>query len=494
MIRHIFLNKTNSIIKGNKSNLGLNPIMKLNYGKNISRGLIYFDTSKIEEMVKNCEINLDKASFTLKMTNCMSIDSVPYEKIILSNIQGETKRASSFDLILYKLPQSFDAGRGYDFFSDFWITDKKSYSEDASNWYFSKNGLVWESDKNKVNLEENNINWSTIIHDKNLEGGIYSSKYINEQYELFKNGKDSIILSEQHFDFGAENLSMDITPYITDIINNDMPNYGLCLSFAPNIENISDEINHYVGFFTDNTNTFYHPYVEINSNEYINDSRNNFINGIPNKLYFYVSIDGKPYNLDKMPTCTINNVDYPTVQEGYGIYYALIEPLKNVEDYEILYDKWSNLSINGIKMDDIELEFVVKPMNNKINIGYTSNKFNRPIPNIFGINDNEILQRGEVRKLFLDIREEFSTFKKTIPFNAEYRLYVKDGNKNREYDVISYEKMDKIENFLTFNIFTEDLIPNNYYIDIKLSNNMGTFYYKNILQFIIANKIKEKYD
>ena len=56
MLRHFFLDKTNTIIKGSKSNTGLNPVMKLNYGNDISRGLLHFDTESIKRLAEDGDI------------------------------------------------------------------------------------------------------------------------------------------------------------------------------------------------------------------------------------------------------------------------------------------------------------------------------------------------------------------------------------------------------------------------------------------------------
>ena len=47
MIRHFFLDKTNSIISKSEQNLGLNPILNVSYGDGVTRSLIHFDVEKI---------------------------------------------------------------------------------------------------------------------------------------------------------------------------------------------------------------------------------------------------------------------------------------------------------------------------------------------------------------------------------------------------------------------------------------------------------------
>ena len=96
MIRHFFLDKTNSIISKSEQNLGLNPILNVSYGDGVTRSLIHFDVEKIKCLIEDKTFaNTEKLSFTLKMTNCFSVDGLPYEKSILRNGDKKAKRAAS---------------------------------------------------------------------------------------------------------------------------------------------------------------------------------------------------------------------------------------------------------------------------------------------------------------------------------------------------------------------------------------------------------------
>ena len=53
MIRHFFLDKTNTIIENSKHNTGLNPVLSLSYGNGIMRGLIHFGIQEIKEMIED---------------------------------------------------------------------------------------------------------------------------------------------------------------------------------------------------------------------------------------------------------------------------------------------------------------------------------------------------------------------------------------------------------------------------------------------------------
>ena len=533
MIRHFFLDKTNSIVESSQQNMGLNPVLYLGYGNRIMRGLIHFDTCKIKELIDDKTFaNIDKLKFTLKMTNCFSLDGVPYEKTLIHNFETPAKRAASFNLILFKLPKEFDEGRGFDYTSDFWITDKASLSKEGSNWFFAKTAIPWtdpdeqsadgsfvlpkifRKDKfikiynklveysKELNEDEKSITCEEIIEDikdivddkvlneKSLKGGIYTLDYLKSEYENFINGKPSIIIAEQHFDFGDEMLSMDITDYVIDAIRSGVNN-GLCLAFAPNYEEKNCP-QQYVGFVNNHTNTFFHPYVEAKYEEYINDSRESFTIGKKNSLYLYVFDDGEAVNLDRIPTCSIEDSECSVKQVTKGVYCAEFDTNgAEMEDGAIYYDTWSEIELNGQKEDDVTMEFATKPKSFKTMVGSSSDVKTNMVPSLYGINDEESVNRGEIREVTVDFRKEYETDKRYLVDGAEYRLYVKDGN--REITVIDYQPVEKsfLNNF--FIVYTEDLIPNKYYVDIKTKIGRETKFFKGALRFKVVSDITERY-
>ena len=539
MIRHFFLDKTNTIIEGSTQNVGLNPILSIGYGKYVMRGLIHFDLSEIRNLIEDKTFaNVNKLKFTLKMTNCFSVDNVPYEKKYRMTFEDAMKRASSVSAILYKLPCNFDMGRGYDFKDDFFIMDKNSMLDEASNWYFAKKMIPWEYERDKFDLNDSDFDLKSkkyfnkkkvdkyakemlevaeqinsgdydieeIRHDLeelsnkvienqySLHGGIYDQEFLEDEYNKYIEGRESIIVGSQDFDFGKENLSIDITKYVIDCINYRQNNYGLCLSFTPIIESVGSEDEEFgINFFTDHTNTFFHPYIECEYSETIQDDRESFTIGKNNRLYLYVSDDGIPVNLDRIPFCEVNEEEYEVKQATKGVYYANITAFSHeFEPASIYYDKWSEIALNGVRNDDVELEFSTRPLSHKLLIGSESKTKNNLVPFLSGINDNENLNKGEIRTVLVEFREKFSTDKRELTSNAEYRLYVKDGN--REIDVIKYHPIEKsfLNNF--FNIYADDLIPQTYYVDIRVNDRTELRYFKNVLKFNIISNVTERYE
>ena len=504
MVRHFFLDKTDTIVSGSYLNLSLNPIMELNYGNGVTRGIVHFDEKQILDLVEDKTFaNLDKLSCHLKMTNCFSVDGLPYEKDLLKGHGAKAKRACSFEVIAFKLPQVFDCGRGYDYIEDFWVTNSNSHSNHGVSWYFARDGYVWPVDLDKIDYNDPNLNID-ITNGKiwvlsgdtrvkvNLEGGIYDLDYIEEELEKYKRCEDSIIVATQDFEFGNENLNLDITKYVKDIINGE-ENFGLCLMFAPIYERMESDVQQYVGFFTDNTNTFFHPYVEVVYEEYIFDDRQDFSLGKKNRLYLYSTINGEPTNLDNIPICDIEGNSFTSQQATKGVYYIEINASKDIMDAEtVCYDVWTNLALNGEEIEDVEMEFEIKPASNFLKLGTTSSFKGDVVPSISGINDDENLNRGEIREVTVDFRKEYTTDKKELVNTAEYRLYVKDGN--REIDIIDFKPIEKafLNNF--FMIFTEDLIPHEYFVDIRVKTGRELKYYKDVLRFNVVSNVTERYE
>jgi hypothetical protein len=252
------------------------------------------------------------------------------------------------------------------------------------------------------------------------------------------------------------------------------------------------EIEQYVGFFNDNTNTYFHPYVEVIYDEYINDDRESFTVGRENRLYLYVSDDGYDTNLDQIPTCTVNGSLVNVKQATKGTYFAVVDAnTSSLEPVSIYEDTWSNISLKGVSKNDVDLEFTTRPQQHKTRIDDNSFRKNPLVPTLFGINNDENLILGEVREVNVDFRRQYSTDKMELVDNAEYRVYVKDGD--REIDVFQYQPIEKafLNNF--FVIYTMDMIPNKYFIDIRVKQGREMRHFKDILHFNVVSDVTERY-
>lgn len=474
MISKTYFDKCNTIIKNSYYNTGINPIAELNYGNSLTRILFHFSTDKVKKMIEDkTYANVSKLRHTLKMTNCGSLDNTILDKkLMTSDYQSFKERAVSFDVILFLIPEEWDGGRGFDYARDLALVGtNNSLSTQGSNWYYRKTGYKWETE------------------------GVYSTNTLLnelEKYDSINGNLSKIIVGKANFDYGNENLEIDITEVFNKFLNNEIPNYGLGIAFDPLLETQKTKLSQYIGFFSPYTNSFFEPYIETQYCEYISDDRHKFYLDKPNKLYFYSNIGGFPTNLDELPICKINGSEIASKQATKGVYYIdLTLSSDEYNDNEMIYDLWTNIKYKGKKLKDVELDFVTKSENDFFNF-YNSDKLPKKyVPNINGIKYDEKIKRGDIRKLIVDARVPYTVDEIEIIDKMEYRLYVMDGVS--EIDVISYEPVERTCDYNYFLINTNDLIPNRYFIDIRISSNLEVRHTRKALSFIISNDITEKY-
>lgn len=473
-----YISKSNTIVKDSNVNLALNPVMELNYGVMLTRGLIYFDISKIKKRVEDkIYPDMSKLKHVLKMTNAASVNDRRINCYTFDSEYNKHKlRAISFDLIFFLLPKNWDGGRGFDYVQDLYNKHGRGISDDASTWYKYRNYCAWD------------------------EEGIYSTDKLSQELDKFTslNGNQSnIIIGYQHFDKGNEPIELDITETVNKFITGELCNNGIGIAFSPAFEETTTDVSQYVGFFTQHTNSFYEPFVETTYDDHISDDRLAFYLDKKNKLYFYANIGGESVNLDEMPIAEINGQTYEAKQTTRGAYYVEVE--LNSGEYEentMLYDVWSNIKYKGKIFPDVELSFVVKNSNGYYSFGLPSANYTESTqkfsPYISGIDHQEKIRRGDIRKVIVDCKVPYTSNKMYAVDNIEYRLYTKDGV--RELDVIDYSKVERGYNTNYFLIDTNDLIPSRYYIDLKIKYDMEEVFHRDMIEFDIVNDVTEVYN
>lgn len=477
-----YITHSTTIVKDRHVNLGLNPILELNYNNNLTRFLIYFPHEKIKSLIDDKTYpDVAKLRHVLKMRNSASDSSLSKmnELVCHSSFGGDTKRfrACSFDLIFFLLPKKWDVGRGFDYNRDLHENGRKAYKECGTNWYQYQNGCNWE------------------------EEGIYSIETLSSELEKFTSptgNTSKIIIAHQHFDFGNESIELDITDTVNKFIDGSLPNNGIGVAFTPRFERVSDksDLTYYVGFFSNNTRGFYEPYIETTYDSVIKDSRQRVIIGIPNKLYLYSVIGSKLENLDEIPTATINDVPYEVKQETKGVYY--IESTFSdggFEENAMYYDVWSNLKYKGKNIKDVEQSFTTAEDNTffALNSPNSISQVVRFNPKLSGIQHNEKIRRGDIRRIDLEAKVEYTNTKGNLFDGIQYRLYVM--TEQSEQDVIEWSDVEMGFNTHFFYINTNDLIPNNrYYIDVRIDYGVEIIHHHKKLQFDIVNDATRVYN
>ena len=464
MVIRTYIDKNNTITKNNLVNTSKNPIAELYYGGDTSvtkytRHLLYFDIVNLQTKYNNGEFgNLSNVKHTLKMTNTSLFDNtLPGQKTIDSKV-----RSYSFDLILFKINKFWDEGCGYDYTKEKTsIPSKNSFIEGTSNWFNATTVDTWNSP------------------------GVYSGS------------PTGITIATQHFDNGNENIEMDITNEVNKLITGGSINYGYGIAFDYDYEQLKTEDINYVGFFTKYTQTYYEPFLESIYTNPIMDDRAKFYKGKSNTLYLYSNLGGQPTNLDNNPSVSIYDEEGNlfsafttgnTVHVTKGVYSITFDvPIEHIDNV-LFEDVWSNININGRTRPNVTLDFEIKCDVEYYNIGYN---YNLPIEyamTVSGIKREERIKRGDIRKVIVSARKPYTIEESSVIDDLSYRLYIREGN--TEVNVIDWQPINRTFNNNYFLLDTSWMIPNRYYIDVKLTSNDEVKTYKNLMYYDIINQVE----
>lgn len=486
-----YFSKSNTILYNSYTNTSRNPIVELFFGveSNVaipigySRYIFDLDLSSLQEKISTGFISTGCTGFsaithTLRMTNTSFFDN----ELLNDKTSEGRRRATSFDLILFRIPkslgntgstQNWDSGVGYDYYN-FNVTNlnDKSYSDRPANWYQRTTINDWSTDgiyDNTNSVTGGGVNYSAIT-----------------------------IVDTQHFEFGNEDIEFDMTSEINSILTgNTSGKVGWGIAFLPQIENITGMTENYsVGFFSPHTQTFYEPFLETSYDDLINDNRNDFHCGLNNDLYLYLYDNGTPINLDTLPTVDILDANGDAVS-GFtglttclvttGVYKVSVNNMPCTDAPCIYYDVWKGIVIDGQTFSDQENEFALLQKSGRYQIGTTTDK-----PKIYGFNfdgikQNEKVLNTDVRKVNVSLKQAYSTNTVLNSVNAYYRIYVREGA-NTEVQVQDWTRINKTTDGYYFVFDTTDKIPNEYFVDIKVVSDKNTDTYKRELQFQIVNK------
>lgn len=459
IFRSYFL-KNNTIISDNLTNNSQNPVTEISYGtvnKQISRFIFDVDLSELQHRIDNGLINKNRIiKHVLHMTNTINYAQ---QYIGKKSYAESIERASGFDLDLFNINEEWNEGTGYDFVYD--STLIPNTTEQASNWKNRKINIPW-----------------------NVEGIYFSG--VTE------------IIGNQKIEKGCENILIDITDYINQRLVGSGSTYtgdsfGLGLKFVDEYENIETIFRQAVAFHAKNTNTWYEPYVETIIDDTIIDDRNYFYLNKDNDLYLYSNVGGLLHDT------VINSVDIfdnddnlintlsgnSIVNVSKGIYKITLNINSDLyPDAVIFRDVW-NLNVNGRNVTYSgefylisENEYYSFNQSNAINFDNYFFTFN-------GISEKEHLSAGSVRKIKLNVKEMYSNQNSFIPLDVEYRIFTCVGKKY-EIDVIPFTKTNRINTGFEFNLDTSWLIPQDYYLQIRMKN--GDYYEnKQTLSFTITS-------
>ena len=483
-----YFNRNNTLVYNSYSNTGRNPVVELFFGRvdnvllplGYSRFIFNIDLAGLQQKISDGVISTGCSktmTHTLRMTNTSAFD----EELLNDKWSNGRRRATSFDLVLFRIPkvsgttgnpQSWDEGVGYDYydFNQDLPTDK-SFSERPSNWFEAKTVTNWSYN------------------------GIYDNQ--NGQSISGLNFSGLTIVDTQHFEFGNEDIEFDMTNEINNILTGSTTGVtGWGIAFYPEVENITGLTENYsVGFFSRHTQTFYEPFLETTYNDLIEDDRNIFYEQRKNKLYLYSYNFGVPQNFDSLPTVDIldlngdpvpNFTGLTTCQVTNGVYEVEIDGLTADTTPCMYYDVWKGLSINGVSINDVENEFVINDLSNLYQIGSTTNEPSIYGFDYYGIKQDEKILGNDIRKVGVIIKKAYTTNEVLNKVEAYYRVYVREGK--TEVQVQDWTKLNRTPDGHYFMFTTEDKIPNEYFIDMKVITDREVNTYKRTLKFQIVNR------
>ena len=502
-ILNSYFNRNNTIIQNSLANTGRNPVMELYFGSNqnsfspysYSRFLFSLDLTLLEEKIVSGQISTDCTSFssmthTLKMRNTSSFD----EALLNTTTSTGSQRATSFDLVLLRIPkvsggtgspQTWDEGVGYDY-SDLLQTQNSYLGSFTNNTFFDTDSF---SDRPSNFYQRSTIeNWSVpgLYNNLNSLTGLTGCNY-----------SALTIVDEQHFEFGNEDIEFDMSNEINSILDGSLTGVtGWVIAYKPAFENITGLTSTYsVGFFTRHTQTFYEPYLLTTYDDLIQDDRNNFALGKTNRLYLYVYDDaGVPANLDSNPTVNIEDSS-GTVPSGFsalttclktkGVYEVTIPPITGYNTPCLFSDVWNDVYLDGTSLGVITNTFAIKQYVNTVTVGSMSKDPAIYGFDFYGIKQSEKILDTDIRKVGVVIKKAYSAAETLQKISAQYRVYVMEGT--TEVLVQDWSNINRTPNEYYFIFDTQDKIPNEYFIDIKVNSSGDVNTYKKQLKFQIVN-------
>lgn len=218
-----------------------------------SRALLYFDLTALSQSIAAGNIPSSSVQFRLNLKNAIHADEVP----------------SSYDLVVYPLSRSWDEGRGLSDY-DMGLKDRNQFV----NWANSTSTTSWT-----------------------VPGGDMITS----------------ISASQHFDFGTEDLDVDISNIVYAWLTGNVSNNGLMVRYQDAYE--SGTIDYaFKRFFSRHVKVPERkPVITSRWSKTLQDDRNNLKFNNSGSLFYYRFLNGNYDNLSPL-YCNIVNASGSIVQ------------------------------------------------------------------------------------------------------------------------------------------------------------------------------------
>ncbi len=451
-----YADKNNVIISNGATNTGRNPIIELYYGNLFTRALIYFDLTELRTQVQRGQIDTEdnETKHKLRLYNTGSFD---ISKYLNDNHNIEylgKKRAYSVTLEIHAITEDWDEGRGYDHSNYDYVGDEQDYNfiQGPSNWTDRKTETAWSS-----------------------AGAISSG---------------STALGTVEFDFGKEHLEFDISDYINNLITSGATGntYGFCIKWPSVLEEIRTQDQHYIGFFSRHTHTWFTPHIETTYDNVVRDDRTKFFINKTNRLYFYSLVNGIPTNLDQTPVCTVDDQVVSVTKQTTGIYYAevMLSSSSGYTDYTQYQDVWSNLHYNGTAQPDVTLDFTTLPTDQYFKFSQSLSEPQEYGLGLSGIRRSQRLNQGNRYQVPLTVRKPYVVNDSSFLGDVYYRLYIRQGA--GEVEVIPNTLFSYAYDRHYFELDTTWLVPQKYFVDVTVVQGGNSIVHKELLDFSVVSE------
>jgi len=509
-ILRTYFDKDTTLIRDSYVNTGRNPIVELFHGGSLkaeevkySRYIFDLNFNEILKRVNSKDIPyVSGMTHTLKMTNTSCFDQEQLCKTVSSCV-GDIKRATCFELILFEVPESWCEGNGYDYTQTIvsCAEGDKVYCEGPANWFVR--GDVTTCWSNEGVYATDPSNWCASATTSGTSGTTICS------------GGTNLIIATQHFNFGNENVCIDITDYINGLILSGYTGltYGLGLAFKPSLEQAPLEDAEYVGFFSRETNTVFEPFLETKWNDRISDDRNKFYLNKSNNICLYVNAGGQNTN------ATFSGVDvydqnddlFTTIpssgitQITRGVYCINLtvddNPTSGYCGNIQFRDVWKDVTVGTKNLGNVELDFIVLDDTDYYRIGSTNSANANGLGvgsasnmsiydydfNVVGIKRKEKIKRGDTRRVNVNVRIPYTYDQTALLDKVYYRIFIKEGG-HIQIDYIDWQEVSRTPDGNFFLVDTFWFIPNDYFIEIKIEFGGEVRIYGDIIPFEVVSE------
>lgn len=451
-----YINNQATLISSNYTNNSKNPVLEIVRSKDQhSRYIFSFDLTRLREKINQIGyISGSVETHTVNFYNCIRYR----EELIGATTVDGYYRDNNVDIQLFTFDETFAKGIGYDYNyttgTTFVTSDVSQY---VPNWYY----------RDKVNQ------WS--------ENGVYS-------------GTSSNVLATYSILEGNENISFDVTNKIQDVLFNTTANtVNFGISYTSQFEQtLSGDSKYISSFFSKTTNSFYEPFLQTKVNDIITDNRESFYLDETNQLYLYLSKEVDSVNsvtiLDYEDQLYITLTGNSITKVNNKIYKIDVTILSDEYPDLVNFEDMWNVTVNGVTKDIIQqFTLLTDSLSLQQENAYENSDYYFTVSGI--LQGEKISQSNKSRTLQVKTKILYnSSIENETPIDfIDYRLFVLEGN--NEVEIFPFTNVNKTYYNNYFTIDIESLVPQVYYIDLRLNRNGIILPYTKKISFEVLSEI-----